>query len=59
MTNHGNYNLSSVLASVYSLSLKRQPHKMVKHTRTKTDELFECVWSFVRLALKGLTPDLH
>ena len=42
MTNRGNYNLSSVLGSVYSLSLKRQPHKMVKHTQTKTDELFEC-----------------
>ena len=31
---------------------------MVKHTQTIrqqiTDELFECVWAFVKLALKGL-----
>ena len=59
MTNHDNCNLSSVLGSVYSLLFKRQPHKMVKHTQTKTDELFEYVWPFVRLALKGLTTDVH
>ena len=38
--------------------VKRQSHKMVKHTQTIrqqiADKLFECVWPFVKLALKGL-----
>ena len=35
------------------LSLKRQPHKMVKHTETirrqTADKLFEYVWPFCRV----------
>ena len=40
----------------------RQFHKMVKHTQTIcrqiADELFQCVWPFVGLALKGLNSYL-
>ena len=43
----------------FLLTLKPQFHKMVKHTQTIgrqiADELFECVWPFCGLALKGLT----
>ena len=42
---------------------KRQFHKMVKHTQTIrpqiANELFECVWPFVGLALKGLRRTLY
>ena len=38
--------------------LSANPEKMVKHTQTNrrqfADDLFECVWPFVNLALKGL-----
>ena len=43
----------------FLLTLKPQFHKMVKHTQTIGrqigDKLFECVWPFCGLALKGLT----
>ena len=64
-----NYGYSSTLCSMFitsilrkskgvSYSFKRQLQKIVKHTQTirqlLTDELFECVWPFVGLTLKGL-----
>ena len=45
------------------LTFKRQSHKMVKHTHTIrrqfADELFENVWPFCELALKGLIRALR
>ena len=44
-----------------SLPLKYQSHKIVKHTQTIcrqiANKLFECVWPFVILVLKGLTEE--
>ena len=37
----------------YIMPLKRQPHKMVKHTPV-ADELFECLLPFAGLAVKRL-----